>query len=146
MNHRENMKHNFEDDEAFKFNEDGLFPCILLFDSLKAHDKEQVAKNIRSWLNSEWKRTGNCKSNLEPFNKTSMVAFSPTSEFHGRYYVCMFAFIYLTFYIFHHSQFPTRTTIRIVPSLSADMGTPCIHCFAVSGSRTSVRKEEDSRH
>jgi hypothetical protein len=31
-------------------------PCIVFLDSLKAHGKAQVGKNIRKWLNFEWKR------------------------------------------------------------------------------------------
>jgi len=80
MKHRENMKHSYQDEGTFKFNEDDPFPFILFFDSLKAHQKEQVARNIRSWLNSEWKRLAKSQSHLKPFDKKAMVVFSPRSE------------------------------------------------------------------
>ena len=80
MNHLENVKHGYNDDGTFKFNEDDPFPCILFFDSSSAHQKQQVAKNIHSWLNSEWSRLGKAESNLKPFDMKSMVVFSPKSK------------------------------------------------------------------
>lgn len=37
-----------------------MMPCIVFLDSLKAHGKVQVGKNIRKWLNFEWKRKQRC--------------------------------------------------------------------------------------
>jgi Ulp1 family protease len=52
-------------------------PFILFLDSLNMHRKEQVAKNIRSWLNSEWSRLKKSDDVREPFTKDSMVVYSP---------------------------------------------------------------------
>jgi len=80
MNHRENASHGYDDDGSFKFNEDDPFPSILFLDSLKAHQKQRVANKIRSWLNSEWTRLEKSENKLKPFDKNSMVVFSPKSE------------------------------------------------------------------
>jgi Ulp1 family protease len=59
-----------------------LYPCILFFDSLKAHRKQVVARNIRNWLNSEWKRLKKSKSREEddPFKINSMLVHDPRGE------------------------------------------------------------------
>jgi Ulp1 family protease len=57
---------------------DSSMPCILFFDSLKAHKKNFVAKKLHQWLNSEWKRLKNMSE--EPFNNSSMKVYSPKSE------------------------------------------------------------------
>jgi hypothetical protein len=54
------------------------FPCILFFDSLKAHASAQVAKMVREWLNSEWERLKS--DEVQPFDTTSMKVYSPKSE------------------------------------------------------------------
>jgi Ulp1 family protease len=59
-----------------------LYPCIFFFDSLKAHQKQVVARNIRNWLNSEWKRLKKSKSREEddPFKINSMLVHDPRGE------------------------------------------------------------------
>jgi hypothetical protein len=71
-----------EFDESKGFDLDAPFPCILFLDSLKAHQKEQVANNIRAWLNAEWKRLGKSDDPaVAPFTKKSMMVFSPKSKY-----------------------------------------------------------------
>jgi Ulp1 protease family, C-terminal catalytic domain len=58
---------------------------ILFLDSLKAHQISVIAKSIRTWLNSEWKRL---KKNLEfnrddPFNYKTLAVHNPTSTCRG---------------------------------------------------------------
>jgi Ulp1 family protease len=59
-----------------------LYPCILFFDSLKAHQKQAIARNIRNWLNSEWERLGKSKSQEEddPFKNNSLLVHDPRGE------------------------------------------------------------------
>jgi Ulp1 family protease len=65
--------------EGFDF--DAPFPCIIFLDSLKAHQKAQVAKNVRAWLNAEWKRLGKSDDPaLAPFTD-SMTVFTPKSKY-----------------------------------------------------------------
>jgi asparagine synthase (glutamine-hydrolysing) len=54
---------------------------ILFFDSHKAHQIASIARRIRAWLNSEWKRL---QLNLEfkrdaPFSPKTLVVYNPTS-------------------------------------------------------------------
>jgi Ulp1 family protease len=53
------------------------FPCILFFDSLKAHAQNRVAGKVREWLNSEWKRLRPESENEAPFTAKSMKIYSP---------------------------------------------------------------------
>ena len=54
-------------------------PCLLFFDSLKAHQKNQVRKNVIRWLNSEWNRLG--KGPREsPFSAKNMKILAPKSK------------------------------------------------------------------
>jgi Ulp1 family protease len=55
IEHNKGLAVHFEDED---FDLDTDFPCILFLDSLKAHQKAQVAKNVTAWLNAEWKRLG----------------------------------------------------------------------------------------
>jgi hypothetical protein len=62
--------------------DDELFPCLLFFDSLKAHKKIAITQNVRKWLNSEWQRlekpkTENAEDAVNPFNKNTMDVFTP---------------------------------------------------------------------
>jgi hypothetical protein len=65
-----------DEDEDYS---DQLYPCILFFDSLKAHNTNAVANNLRKWLNAEWKRTKAVGSNPveNPFTKKTMPDSSP---------------------------------------------------------------------
>lgn len=56
-----------------------LYPCIFFFDSLKAHQKQVVARNIRNWLNSEWKRLQKSKHE-HPFNDNSLQVHDPKGK------------------------------------------------------------------
>jgi Ulp1 family protease len=52
--------------------------CILFFDSLKAHRKNEVAKHIRGWLNSEWKRLKMPVATFDPpFSRDTFPLISP---------------------------------------------------------------------
>jgi Ulp1 family protease len=77
------IQHNKWHKEGFqeeKVDMDAPLPCILFLDSLKAHQKAQVAKNVRAWLNAEWKRLGKSDDPaLAPFN-SSMTVLSPKSK------------------------------------------------------------------
>jgi Ulp1 family protease len=59
-----------------------VYPCILFFDSLKAHRKQVVAGKVRNWLNSEWKRLKKAKSQEEeyPFTTSSLEVHDPRGE------------------------------------------------------------------
>ena len=52
-----------------------LVPCIILLDSLRAHQKNVIACNVRQWLNHEWKKVK--KSNIDVFTEQSINVFSP---------------------------------------------------------------------
>jgi ubiquitin-like-specific protease 1C/D len=76
MQHGEWFDAGFSDESGF--DEDAPFPLFLFLDSLKAHQKKQVAKNLRAWLNSEWKRLRKSDElTLEPFAPKKMIVFSP---------------------------------------------------------------------
>ena len=58
---------------------DDPIPCLLFFDSLKSHDRQEISQNIQEWLNNEWKTK---KDTLEsPFTNKSFQIFSPTGTF-----------------------------------------------------------------
>jgi Ulp1 family protease len=42
-------------------NDDALLSCLFFFDSLRAHRKATITKNVQNWLNSEWKRLHKAK-------------------------------------------------------------------------------------
>jgi Ulp1 protease family, C-terminal catalytic domain len=52
---------------------------ILFMDSLKAHQITVIAKNIRKWLNSEWKRLQMDPLQNDPFTPKSLVVHTPKS-------------------------------------------------------------------
>lgn len=57
---------------------------LLFLDSLKAHQKTQVANHVRKWLNAEWKRLGKSgggAADPEPFAKKAMLVYSPKSKY-----------------------------------------------------------------
>jgi sentrin-specific protease 7 len=59
---------------------DAPYPSIIFLDSLKAHQKAQVAKNVKTWLNAEWKRLGKSEDPaLAPFN-SNMTVHTPKSK------------------------------------------------------------------
>jgi len=73
--------------------------CILFFDSLKMHQKERVAFNIRKWLNYEWNRVAkNKKKNMKRiFDKWTMRLFTPkipyqTNSCDCGVFVCRYAY------------------------------------------------------
>lgn len=62
--------------------DDELVPCILFFDSLKAHKKNVITNKVKKWLNSEWQRlekpkTENAEDAVKPFHKDTMEVFTP---------------------------------------------------------------------
>ena len=62
-------------------NENDEVTSILFLDSLKAHRKSKVAKNVFSWLNSEAKRL-NFSSKLDkPFQNKFVEVCEPRGEF-----------------------------------------------------------------
>jgi sentrin-specific protease 7 len=54
--------------------------CILFLDSLQAHKKNDVAENVRKWLNAEWKRTREDEKPY-PFDRVTMKLYTPKSKF-----------------------------------------------------------------
>jgi len=66
-----------------KNNESDPMPCLLFFDSLRAHEKERVQSNVIEWLNYEWKRLGKSTDNDKPFSKSSMPVLAPRSKFYS---------------------------------------------------------------
>lgn len=71
------------DECNIEVDDDSLFPCILFFDSLRAHRKNVIAKNVRNWLNSEWERLEKAKAPYEeaPFTNKTMKVFDPRGTF-----------------------------------------------------------------
>jgi Ulp1 family protease len=75
---------NFEKPQGHGSNDP--FPCILFLDSLKAHEKQVVAKQIHCWLNAEWERLGKAvshkapESTENPFTMTTMKVIAPRSK------------------------------------------------------------------
>ncbi len=78
-------------------------PCILFLDSLKAHKKNAVAKNVHGWLNAEWKRLDQItygNDNLlreEPFNEDTMEVVTPLVLYQDNscdcgVFVCQYAY------------------------------------------------------
>lgn len=53
-------------------------PCLIFLDSLKAHRKNEVALNVRKWLNSEWLRLN--KGAKAEFSPKSMPVYDPRSK------------------------------------------------------------------
>jgi Ulp1 family protease len=69
--------------------DDKPYPCILFFDSLKAHPKAAIARKVRNWLNSEWKRLEKASNQVvnqdksKPFQPTSLLVHNPKGEILG---------------------------------------------------------------
>ena len=91
--------------------DDDPFPCLLFFDSLRAHAKSRCAKLVRTWLNSEWKRLHPEQSELSPFDVKSMRLYSPTIPYQNNswdcgVYVCryMYAMYLLRSYVFTYAD------------------------------------------
>ena len=68
-------------DEIEDAKEDDPASFILFMDSLKAHQIAVIAKRIRTWLNSEWKRL---RKNIEfqkddPFKFQTLIVHNPKS-------------------------------------------------------------------
>eukprot|EP00977_Amphora_coffeiformis_P006932 scaffold1511_cov170-Amphora_coffeaeformis.AAC.3 len=65
-------------------------PVILFFDSLKCHPRKTVAKNLRKWLNAEWKRKmgGRKDARENPFTKDTMKVLTPGAPAQENAYDC----------------------------------------------------------
>jgi len=50
-------------------------PCIIFLDSFAAHEKDEVAHNVRHWLNHEWKKNSGGKTDV--FTEQSIKLFAP---------------------------------------------------------------------
>lgn len=61
--------------------EEKPFPCLLFFDSLKAHQKKTVLTKVRGWLNAEWDRLHSEVSGSVSISEINI--YSPKSEFMG---------------------------------------------------------------
>jgi sentrin-specific protease 7 len=56
-------------------------PCLIFMDSLKMHNKNQVSKNIRKWLNSEWQRLKADETKVSsPFAVKNFTLFNPAGK------------------------------------------------------------------
>uniref|UniRef100_A0A7S2AA63 Ubiquitin-like protease family profile domain-containing protein n=1 Tax=Trieres chinensis TaxID=1514140 RepID=A0A7S2AA63_TRICV len=64
------------------------WPCILFFDSLKAHRKSKVASKVRGWLNSEAMRLGKFGSEDKPFSVSSMKVYDPKIPYQDNSWDC----------------------------------------------------------
>jgi Ulp1 family protease len=64
--------------------DDEPYPCILVFDSMMmSHTMaENLAINVREWLNSEWTRLGKATKDIErePFQTDTMHVHQPKGE------------------------------------------------------------------
>jgi len=61
-------------------------PCIIFLDSLKAHQKNVVACNVRRWLNHEWKKIKGGETDV--FTKQSIVLFTPKVPYQNNSWDC----------------------------------------------------------
>jgi len=65
------------------------YPVILFMDSLKAHKKVKVAKNIRRWMNSEAKRLGHIEDDGDDlFTPQSIKLFDPKIPYQSNSWDC----------------------------------------------------------
>ena len=115
--------------------EDKPYPCILFFDSLKAHPTAAIARKVRKWLNSEWKRLDKASNQANqdesnPFTKFSLLVHNPKGEYLDVLYrpavtvslngiSCAHVFLF---------QFRIRTTVGIVAYLYVAMLMRCTQC------------------
>jgi hypothetical protein len=100
-----------------------LYPCILFFDSLRAHNTNAVAVKLRHWLNAEWKRTMAVAGKLadNPFTKKTMLATSPKGTTWVGCWNLLFPSLRVSPSCFPYgSQFRTKTMAGIAAFLSAD--------------------------
>ena len=88
MAHRERMAVQENGNTMDLMSADEPFPCILFFDSLKFHPKNRVAKLVRIWLNTEWKRRYPHQSVLTPFDMKSMGLFCPAIPYQVNSWDC----------------------------------------------------------
>jgi hypothetical protein len=68
--------------DAANTSPDDPFPCMLFFDSLKAHKKSWVKGHVIKWLNSEWKRLGKNSGDdtPTPFTNSTFSVICPKGE------------------------------------------------------------------
>jgi hypothetical protein len=93
-------------------------PCILFFDSLKAHKKEAVAKKVIGWLNAEWKRLDKTASSIDDplcrWLHPEVSTFGPVVTIAGKRSQILFSL-----------QFLTKIIAGIAVFLSVDTRTGC---------------------
>ena len=65
--------HDFDENEKKK----APLSCLIFMDSLKMHNANTVAKNIRKWLNEEWNKQRRDDQATSPFTKESFPKFTP---------------------------------------------------------------------
>jgi hypothetical protein len=51
------LEHNATVESAMSFHDEQKCPFMVLFDSLKYHDADEIGKNIKGWLNWEWRKS-----------------------------------------------------------------------------------------
>lgn len=120
--------------------------CLLFLDSLKAHKKKKVARKVREWLNSEWKRIKSEEKVVGkgPFGgrdeegqdacplldpRSKLLCFFPEINFRS----CTFPSSHIILPPLEQSH--TRTTAGTAACLSADM---LMRCFVYGTSPSLV--------
>lgn len=106
----------YNDENQHDNQHDDPFPCILFFDSLKAHCKGRVALNVRKWLNCEWDRLYPRNDVKRPFQSKSMMIYCPKGATHARSTTCTACFHrFLTCFILidFSSSIPRKQVRRV---------------------------------
>eukprot|EP00547_Thalassionema_nitzschioides_P008249 CAMPEP_0194224716 /NCGR_PEP_ID=MMETSP0156-20130528/38017_1 /TAXON_ID=33649 /ORGANISM="Thalassionema nitzschioides, Strain L26-B" /LENGTH=1183 /DNA_ID=CAMNT_0038956397 /DNA_START=8 /DNA_END=3559 /DNA_ORIENTATION=+ len=90
-----NSRQLFADESDSRYAEEPA-SCILFLDSLKAHKKKTVARHVRRWLNSEWKRLKS-ETDDHVYTAKTMKVFSPRIPYQDNswdcgVFVCRYAF------------------------------------------------------
>ena len=88
--------------------------CLIFFDSLNIHKKNNVQENISKWLNAEWSRLGKGSGCSNPFTNKSLRIFSPSGKI--SYDSRLFPHRFLTKVLFY--QFLLRRMVGTVEFLS----------------------------
>jgi hypothetical protein len=64
-----------------KNNDSEPMSCLLFFDSLRAHQKMTVRRNVIKWLNAEWKRLGKSVVEQQPFSTKEFRVLAPRGKY-----------------------------------------------------------------
>ena len=78
--HEQNGSKLPEGNESVEVGGDGRFPCILIMDSLRYHDSDQICAYLRDWLNHEHAARAKSAQSVNPEQANAASAQTPCND------------------------------------------------------------------